>query len=199
MTLSSFRPPTTASCRTGARNAGAYSRGRWGEYDDPKTGEHLCKWIPPWTHFYVNHWYIEGDKNTRYGKAKVWFRPDLRDLEWIRGYIFADAKGFSGFEGDEERTCYRPLQDMEMFNEHYLPLLTPDQIEALQKPDGSWKEYVPALEVLYAHYDRPLGKALFMNTAESVMDVEARGSGKSFDAVGRTAWGWITDGAHRLR
>src|SRR5882757_11436243 len=56
------------------------------------------QWMPGPVFQYVNLWSIEMKKASGASKGKVVGRPRLRDLEWIKGFIHAIARGFSGFK-----------------------------------------------------------------------------------------------------
>jgi hypothetical protein len=171
--------------------------GHWAEHqvvNEAGELQTIAKWLPPWTHFHVVHWMIEVTESGLGGEQKVWRKPSLRDLEWIRGYVFATAKGFSGFEGDDEYTCYRPLGDGLPALMRVLPYLSDEKVATLRRKDGTWKKYKPALPYLYEEQPHAMGRPLFMNVAKNVGDIEARGSGKTYDASGRTGWAWVTEG-----
>jgi len=136
------------------------------------------KWIPGSIFQYVNLWHIEMKKTGSTSKGKVIGKPRLRDLEWIKGYVHTVARGFSGFQDDENYSCNRILisEDRDFIVE-----LKPEKFQkSLYKPNGEYKEYVPALEYLYKYYGKNLGKPLFYNEAKNVVDIEARNMGKSF-------------------
>lgn len=151
------------------------------------------KWMPGPVFFYVNFWKI---KLTIPGtKGETISRPWLRDLEWEKGFLDAEARGFSGFKDDEECSCHRifELKDDEFQME--LALL-PDVIkQSLYKPNGTFKEYVHARDYLRKIHKKNLGKPLYLNDAKNIMDIEARGGGKSYFASALIAHNFLFDGA----
>jgi hypothetical protein len=161
--------------------------GHWVEH------EGLHKWIPGPIFMYTNVWSIELAKKGSKSKSKIIGRPRLRDIEWIKGFVHAVARGFSGFENDEEYTCNR-LVLAEDFDE--LMEYTDDIIkESIYKPNGELKTYVPALEYLYKYFDRNMGKAMYLNDAKNVVDIECRNIGKSFISGCFAGHNFLTDGA----
>ena len=55
------------------------------------------RFMPGLIYFYINYWIIELNKTSK-SKQKIAARPFLRDLEWEKGYLWQEARGFSGFE-----------------------------------------------------------------------------------------------------
>jgi len=149
------------------------------------------KWMPGSLYFYINLWKIRLSKDNN-AKSKVIGRPFLRDLEWEKSYVYAEAKGFSGFLEDSETTCHRLIpvvEKMENWREFYN--LPPEVF----KPNGSFKKYIPAREYLRMTHTTDLGKPLFQNGAKNVIDIQARGGGKSYGMSGLVGHNFTTDGA----
>ena len=71
------------------------------------------KWMPGNLYFYVNLCKILLNK-TGHSKDKILARPFLRDLEWEKGYVYVESRGFSGFAGDDENTCLNIVKDIDM-------------------------------------------------------------------------------------
>ena len=69
------------------------------------------KWCPGVLYFYVNFWNIEVESKNSLGKTIG--RPWFRDLEWDKGYIMAEARGFSGFADDPEFTCNEAVKNQD--------------------------------------------------------------------------------------
>ena len=59
------------------------------------------KYMPGVLYLFVNFWTIELNKSAN-SKVKSLGQPFLRDLEWERAYYTIEARGFSGFEDDDE-------------------------------------------------------------------------------------------------
>jgi hypothetical protein len=142
------------------------------------------KWMPPILYFYANQWSIMLKSTNKRIKTQELGRPDLRDIDWEKAYIYTEAKGFSGFELDTEHTCsllYHPSVREDNENRKIIPL--------------SSIEYVPAREYLRRIHPHNLGKALYENPAKNVMEIGARGYGKSYFTACMIAHNFITDGA----
>ena len=135
--------------------------GYW--YEDLPNQWRFCT---PALYFYGNMGTIvDTDHKSKLRKTT---RPFIRDVEWI---IFTDyivARGFSGFEDDEEFTCNDAVITKD--------LLTPN----CYRPDQSLKTYVNPLEYLKKLHDKPLGKPLYENDAKNVFLLGSRGLGKSY-------------------
>ncbi len=151
------------------------------------------------TYQYINQWKIE--KNlTKSSKNKVIAHPDLRDLEWEKGNLFLEARGFSGFEHDHYYTCNREFKDITHFwdnyeNKYIFPVTTEDyELINLNTKRYTKVEYVPAREYLNWIHPKDLGRPLMMNQSKNVVDIEARGGGKSFFASNLIAWNFLHDG-----
>src|SRR5690606_24067435 len=145
--------------------------GHWVEHNNE------WKWIPGPVFQYVNLWRIEMKKKEGGAKGKVIGKPNLRDLEWIKGYVHAVSRGFSGFKDDDEYSCHRilinPDRDQILFT-------LPKQVkDTLYNSKGEFKKYKPVLEYLYQYFDKCLGKPYYYNFATNVMEIGARNYGKT--------------------
>lgn len=137
--------------------------GFWVEHN----GEH--KYVPGVLYFYGTHWHILLNEKNAKSKTKKILRPLVRDLEWIKTYLYIEARGFSGFEDDDEYTCHREVGKPE--EERTPEFLTPGCYDK----KGKLKKYVPAREYLWKYHKKALGKAMFENDAQNVVDLESRG------------------------
>lgn len=142
------------------------------------------KWMPGPTYFYVNFWTILLNKGKN-SKAKTAGRPMLRDLEWEKGYLYLEARGFSGFSEDHIYTCNRLYSPEEREKSIRYGLIDPKDPRI----------YIPAREYLPKIHSGNLGKPLFENQAKNIIDIESRGGGKSYFASACIAHNFITDGA----
>ncbi len=149
------------------------------------------KWIPGPLVLYTSAWTIEMSDKKSKSKGKSYGRPRLRDLEWIKGYIHAVARGFSGFLKDEEYSCSEYLINI---NEEDISYLADHIRESIKKKDGSYKTYKPPLEYLYEYQTKNLGKPLYYNQAKNVVDIEARDMGKSMISGCFCGHNFLTDG-----
>ena len=157
--------------------------GFWVEHDG------LWKFVPGSLYFYGAHWHILLNEKNAKSKTKKVAKPFIRDLEWIKFYLFMEVRGFSGFEDDDEFTCHREVS------------LNPEErTKEFMSPNcynskGELKTYVPAREYLWKYHHRPLGKALYNNLALNVIDCESRGSGKSYTMSGLCGANFVFNGA----
>ena len=149
---------------------------------------HDGKWMPGNLYFYVNFTKISLSKD-RNAKGKVIAKPFLRDLEWEKAYVYAEARGFSGFADDDEYSCHNDL--LKQPEDRYFPLPK----ECFTK-GGKEKKFIFARDYLRRIHSKNLGKPLYQNNASNVIDLESRGNGKSYTAAGMMgAHNFITDGA----
>lgn len=157
--------------------------GKWGLDQDPSTKEGGYRYMPPNLYYYINLCRIADEDDS--GNTVGWFPPRLRDVEWILAYAWNAARGFSGFELDEEYTCLRVVDKIEReleldekeFSrlEHYK--------KYIYKPNGELKKYVEARKYLHMTHDKPLGRAIYHNQAYNLFVLGSRGFGKSFFAA----------------
>ncbi len=157
------------------------------------------KYMPGAVYQYVNQWKIELNKGKN-SKNKVIDHPFLRDLEWEKGYLFMEARGFSGFEFEKYYTCNRQLKDELMFYDEYeekrIIAPTEEQISLINSNSKRFTpvHYADAREYLRWNHKTDLGRPLMENDAKNVVDIEARGGGKSFFASNLIAWNFLHDG-----
>lgn len=132
--------------------------------------------MPPALYYYVNFGTIK--KNRKYSSAKVYDRPDLRDLEWDLFYHYSEVRGFSGFLYDDVYSCHRALIDPDADDE-----LLKANLPNLFNSKGVRKTYVPARDYMRKTHSTNLGPPLFENEKKNFMLLGSRDLGKSF-AVG---------------
>lgn len=167
-------------------------QGVWGHDYNKKTKQGGYRWMPGNLFFYVNDTVIkmEGDESREIVK-----KPLLRDVEWYIFYALTVCDGFSGFEGEENYTCYKPLGKLqgkirdgkgkkitELTPAEELEIKNLDHI--LRKPNGEYKEYVDPLKYLYRTHDEPLGIPHFHNELQNIIVLATRGCGKSYSVAG---------------
>lgn len=139
--------------------------------------EGLYQWVPPILALYNNLWTIEMSRKGSKSQNKIKGTPRLRDVEWIKGFIWAYARGFSGFEFDDEFTCSRLLSIPEEIEENLI-YVDGHIKDSIYNSKGELKKYVPVLEYLYTYKNKALGKPQFFNPALNVADIECRNIGK---------------------
>ena len=151
---------------------------------------HSWRWIPPGLYFYINfgtilHKPIDAPRTAP--KKKI--RPYMSDFELAFHFNWIEARGFSGFEDDEEFSCNRELIEIEKNSSITLH-------STCYNKNGEIKKYIPAREYLRRLTDKPLGRPLYFNSAKNMMLLGSRGGGKSFlSAVSVALHEIITDGA----
>lgn len=145
------------------------------------------KWMPPTLYFYGNYATIELVKAG--AKSRTYDRPMVRDLEWNLFLLWAEARGFSGFELDEHYTCNRLSSNPDISDE-YLRKHDPHVF----KPDGTRKQYVEARKYLRKIHHKNLGSPRYMNEAMNLMMLGPRTFGKSYSAGGIVAHEFTVDG-----
>jgi len=154
-----------------------------------KEVNHSWRWMPPQLYFYINFGTIlhkPEDAPKTSPKQKI--RPYLSDFEVAYFYNWIEARGFSGFELDNEFSCNR---DIPKFVKGEITKLHP----SCYKSDGSVKEYIHAREYLRRLTNKPLGYAIYENEAKNLILVATRRGGKSWStAVGVGLHEIITDG-----
>jgi hypothetical protein len=132
-------------------------------------------WIPPATFYYVNAHHINLiDSET--SKNQTLSLPKLRDLEWEKGFTYEEARGFSGFTEDKEFTCNLDFEET-------------------GKDEATGKIFINPYDYLRKDHKQDLGKPLYHNASRNIVDIEARGTGKSFFGSGCIAHNFLTDGS----
>lgn len=141
------------------------------------------KWMPPNLYFYINFWKIR-IKKSEHSKQETLSSPFLRDIDWDKAYLYQEAKGFSGFSDDIATTCSRLYAPTERALNMRLGIIPDDK-----------KIFVPAREYLRRIHNTNLGYPLYENEARNVIDIESRGTGKSYFAACNIAHNFLFDGA----
>jgi hypothetical protein len=158
------------------------------------------KWMPGNLYFYINFWHIKLNKS-KHSKTKIIAKPFLRDIDWEMALNWAEARGFSGFEDDDEYSCYRGLEQYETVLPSGIILInqpkpTYNLPSTCFRKDGTLKKYVHAREYLRKIHQRDLGRPLYENEAKNFMMLGSRGFGKSYFVSGAViAHQFLFDGA----
>ena len=169
--------------------------GKWGDDSDGDKGG--WRWCPGNLYFYVNDCVITKEAD---GNSQEEIKPFLRDIEWLIYYSLSECQGFSGFEGDDEYTCYRPIGKKEKGEE----LLGIEELwiekysNVLKNKDGEYKKYIEAREYLYKTHDKPLGKPLYYNQTQDFLLFSTRGGGKSYGLAGDLTYRFTFGGARSI-
>jgi len=156
------------------------------------------KWMPSELYYYINFHNIMFEDGIYKGIGLPW----LRDIDWEKSYIYAEACGFSGFEEDDEYSCHRFLingtkdEDIIKFctvgNTGKADIL---YLNNFYKKDGTRKKYIDARDYLRKLHPKNLGKPLYFNEAKHIIEVASRGYGKSYNTSGLIAHNFLFDGA----
>jgi len=170
--------------------------GYWVEHE----GDH--KWVSGPLYWFVNFWKIKLTPKGSKSKLKRTGIPFLRDLEWIKAQLHEEARGFSGFEDDDEFTCHTilkdidPIKDPQDFEDTMMEYNSPELIKgAIINSKGEFKKFMPARDYLRMYFKKDLGKAEYFNMSFNMADMEARGGGKSYWASSCLAHNFLFDGA----
>lgn len=141
---------------------------------EEKPDKQSWRYMPGNLYFYVNFGKIlHKEEGSPKSAPKKLIRPYLRDVEWEFFYNWLEARGFSGFEDDEEVTCNRDIFLLE--KDPYLKLH-----KSCYNSTGGLKRYVPARIYLRQLHDKPLGIPMYENNSLNLMMLGSRGFGKSF-------------------
>lgn len=146
-------------------------------------------YMPASLYFYVNYGTIQ--LNTKKSRnIKSVGRPNLRDLEWLIFQNWTMARGFSGFEKDEEYTgCFEVL-DTNNTDDFLL-----DEYPEVFNSKGIRKEFRDPLSILTDRHDYHKGRALYSNQAKNILMMGSRDTGKTYSVgVGIVLGTWLTNG-----
>jgi hypothetical protein len=153
----------------------------------PITDSKLWRYMPEKLYFYINFGTIlhkPDDSPKTAPKQKM--RPILRDVEWEFFYNITEARGFSGFEEDDEYTCNHSV----LLQEESL------HISCINPKTNKPKTYITPREYLRKLHDLPKGRALWENQAKNLFVLGSRGFGKSYSlGVGLVLHELLFDGA----
>ena len=167
--------------------------GIWGH--DFKDGKGGYRFMPGNLYFYINMCIIKDEDDY---SQEVLQSPTLRDVDWLLFYAFSECEGFSGFEGDEEYTSYKPVGKLERgeklshLDKKFLEIYR----EHLVNSNGEYKKYRDPRKVLYSTFDKPLGKPLYLNEKKNLILMSTRRGGKSYSlSNGIALHSFVFDGA----
>ena len=156
-------------------------------------------WLPGRLYFYIN--FATMELSERNSKVRKLGQPRMRDTEWKVFNLWEEARGFSGFEGDENYSCHRLLihpdySDEDLKNQCYTSTgqFLPRTYANFFKEDGTRKEYMPARDYLLQQFTKPMGKPNYFNEAQNLLVMGPRGWGKSYMAGNFAAHEWLFDG-----
>ena len=140
----------------------------------PETVSDKWRYMPSNLYFYVNFGTIlHQDEKGPKSAPKKKMRPYLRDVEWEFFYNWIEARGFSGFDKDEQYSCHRDLLELKQDSSYKVH-------HSCINSKGKLKEYVAPREYLRKLHSTPLGTPMFENSALNLFMLGSRGFGKSF-------------------
>lgn len=146
------------------------------------------RYMPGRLYFYGHFGTVEQTLRDGTRRAKT---PFVRDIEWERAYVMSCCEGFSGFEGDDEYTCFRDVEEKSV---SFLEKWAPNALRA----NGTKKKYKEAHAYIRSTHDKDLGLAVWENQARNVCEIGSRGGGKSYSvAQMELAYGLLFDGLRR--
>ena len=137
------------------------------------------KWMPGRLYYYSNFHHIWMNKKMGAGRRssqKTFSLPDLRDIEWILFRYYEEARGFSGWDGDEEYTSLEVFQYESEENYDRLRNMYP---EIYSEAHNRYKKFMPAREALDRVHEYDKGVPIYNNQAKNFMFMSGRGIGKS--------------------
>jgi len=161
--------------------------GYWGTEKDE------YRYIPPQLYYFINYHTMMVTKN----KQRVKSRPYLWDINYTIMNLWFIARGFSGFENDDEYTCNWAVKLKENKVKDELAPDVPIHLEETitehcYKKDGTLKQYIDPLEYLNSTHATPLGNPVYDNYAYNLFVFGSRGGGKmlKINELVRIKGGW---------
>lgn len=162
------------------------------------------RYMSPYLYFYAQFAKIKHrQKGQSATAAKKLIRPYVRDVEWELSYDLMECNGFSGFELDDEYTCYRKVLDEDFDIEDFKDNIAIDMdgnvvediyYNVISRKTSQVKKYIPAKEYIRQIHTKNLGRPLFNNGALGLMLLGTRSLGKSYFMGGLIAHEIIIDG-----
>lgn len=148
--------------------------GLWGKESQ---GYRYC----PGTIFFYGNLYTILDTDKRQ-KTRIPVRPTIRTVEWVRAYNYLCMQGFSGFFEDDEYSCDEALVSDYLYNMLAVSSdsSAKERWDSIHTKKGDKKQYIPSLEYCRKLFPKPMGKVLYFNDAKDIVELGARGGGKSY-------------------
>jgi len=151
----------------------------------------MGKWMPGRLYYYINFHHISMNKGRL--RTKVFGLPDLRDIDWQIFRYIEEARGFSGFDEDEEYTCLRQMIDFNSLSENEKIELRLDYPEIWSEERQDYKIYTPARQYLEKVHYKNMGIPIYNNEAKNFISAGARGWGKSMTMSAIILHEWLFD------
>jgi len=151
------------------------------------------RYMPGNLYYYGNYTLLQ---ITEKNKVTKYERPNLDDLEWEFALMSLEAKGFSGFELDDEYTSLDLVKEYLEAGVTEAPQYLIDRYPEALTPEGKLKKYRAPREAIRMLYDAPMGRPYYHNPTRNVMVLGSRGGGKSyFTVLAEVEYAIIFDGA----
>ena len=109
-------------------------------------------------------------------KKQTIIKPDIRDLEWERSYMYLEAEGFSGWSDDDLYTSEHSIKKIRKNYNSSKVTSNPRYF----KSNGDFKEFIPPKENIRMLHDINKGRPLYYNNCSNIMELGSRGGGKSY-------------------
>lgn len=152
-----------------------------GIYGKQETPEGIkYRFMPGNLYFYGKYTKIQ---TTNIFKETEWIKPLVRTLEWELAYYMLEARGFSGWEFDDQYTSDSRWFEFKKKAPDLRAIDNPDvrqSVLSLYNSEGKLKEYLIPERNIKRLQDKPLGRPLLFNEARNAMVVGSRGGGKSY-------------------
>ena len=138
------------------------------------------KWrfVPGRLYFYANFCTILDVNEVENTRIKI--KPDVRDIEWIRSYMVQVQEGFSGWDGDDKYTSDVLVLPEKKEILDIIEQTKPQRFEKLLNKHGELKTYKDPWQNMIELKDSPMGRQIYWNDAGNIIEMGARGGGKSY-------------------
>lgn len=134
------------------------------------------RYMPGNLYYYGNYTLLQ---ITTKNKVTKYEKPRLDDLEWEFALMSLEAKGFSGYELDDEFTSLELVRELEEEGVSVpTDYITENYPEAINQ-HGKLKKYRTPREAIRSLHNKPLGKCHLHNPTKNIMIMGSRGGGKA--------------------
>ncbi len=152
------------------------------------------KFMPGRLYYYTNFHHIWMNKKISGGRRssqKTFSLPDLRDIEWMLFRYYEEARGFSGWDKDEEYTSLNLMNEELPENYERIRAQYP---EVYSEYHGCFKKYMSPREALERIHEYDKGIPIYNNQAKNFMFMSGRGIGKSMFLTAIMLHEWLFRG-----
>lgn len=162
-------------------------------------------WMPGKLYFYSNFCTIKRSKKGSGSGLKTYLNPLVRDIEWLIFLTIEEARGFSGFEGDDVYSCNRMLIDENYDDARIIEHcrdedknIVPELYNNYFQPSGKRKIYKEARWYMRENKGVALGRPLYFNQTQNFALMGSRDFGKSYSSGGNILHEFLFDGRTSL-